>query len=247
MTRKYPTADVKMLYGRAAARCAFTDCRVDLVLNKTKNDKNKQIGEIAHIVAHSPAGPRAESSYENIDSYDNWILLCPTHHKQVDTHRHTYPTTFLRELKIEHEKWVTECLDEEMSAVGFAELEVAAKAVSNSKVVDKSDFIVIPPKEKMQKNGLTDHSHHLIVMGLSRSSEVKEFIVKIAQIDSDFPERLKGEFKKKYLELKENLHGDALFEAMFEFAKGGNNDFKIQAAGLAILCHLFEICEVFEK
>lgn len=247
MARKYPPADIKILYGRAAGRCSFTECKIDLILNNTKKDKAKQIGNIAHIIAHSADGPRGDSDCEELDCYDNWILLCPTHHDMVDAQPNTYTIMYLRKLKLEHEEWVTKRLDEEMSNVGFAELEVAAKAISRFIITDKTDFTVIPPRKKMQKNNLTERSHNLIVTGLSRSSEVEEFIVKIAQIDSDFPERLKAEFKNKYLELKENFNGDALFEAMFDFAKADSTDFKIQAAGLAILCHLFEICEIFEK
>ena len=63
MNRKYPQGDVKNLYGLAAARCAFPDCRKLLVLEGTNTDKTKQIGKIAHIVAHSENGPRSDSSY----------------------------------------------------------------------------------------------------------------------------------------------------------------------------------------
>lgn len=66
-------------------------------------------------------------------------------------------------------------------------------------------------------------------------------------VDEEYPERLKSGFKKKYLELKEIYSGDNLFMAMLEFAQDGHRDFKQQAAGLAILSHLFHLCEVFEK
>lgn len=66
-------------------------------------------------------------------------------------------------------------------------------------------------------------------------------------VDSDFPERLKHGFKQKYIELSKNISGDELFMDMLEFANSGGSDFKQQAAGLAILTHLFHICEIFEK
>jgi len=86
MGRKYPLADVKILYAKAAGRCAMFSCRIDVVLDKEPYEKSKQLGKIAHIVAHSPTGPRANPEYpqDKLDGYDNWILLCPTCHETVD-------------------------------------------------------------------------------------------------------------------------------------------------------------------
>lgn len=84
-------------------------------------------------------------------------------------------------------------------------------------------------------------------MGLSRSPEVEKFLANMAQLDSEFPERLKNGFKQKYLALNKDSSGDELFMDMLEFANSGRSDFKQQAAGLAILTHLFHICEIFEK
>ena len=60
------------------------------------------------------------------------------------------------------------------------------------------------------------------------------------------PERLKERFKQKYMELSKNSSGDELFMDMLSFASSIGNDFKRQAAGLAIFIHLFHICEIFE-
>lgn len=248
--RKYPPLDLKILYGKAAGRCAFSTCRKLLILEATPSDKARQIGKIAHIVAHSPAGPRADANYPNdkLDTYANWVLLCPTCHDTVDAQPENYPTEALLRIKQEHESWVEEQLDEEMSNVSFAELEVAAKALSTGKFSESTDFSVIPPELKIAKNNLTQVSRTYISMGLSRSPEVERFLVNMAQlVDSEFPERLKNGFKQKYLELSKDSSGDELFMDMLEFANSGRSDFKQQAAGLAILTHLFHLCEIFEK
>jgi hypothetical protein len=245
--RKLPASDVKILFSRSAGRCAFPDCRLELCIKKTEKDNAKHMGKIAHIVAHSPNGPRADSTHEELDNYLNWILLCPTHHDIIDAQPHTYTVEIVRNYKIEHEKWVETQLDKAVSEVGFPELEIAAKAILYADNFSLNDFHIIPTQEKIKKNSLTKSSHNLIVMGLSGSHEITEYITKMAQLDSSFPDRLKTGFQKKYRELRENLSGDTLFGVMLDFAKGGCNDFKRQAAGLVILCHLFEICEVFEK
>jgi len=249
-SRKYPQLDLKILYGKAAARCAFPTCRKFLILEATSSGRAKQLGKIAHIVAHSPAGPRADAEYpqDKLDTYANWVLLCPTCHDIVDTQPENYPPETLFKIKQEHELWVEEQLDKEMSNVSFAELEIAAKALSTGKFSEPVDFHVIPPELKITKNNLTQISRTYITMGLSRSSEVERFFASMAKfVDPDFPERLKNGFKQKYLELSKDSSGDELFMDMLDFANSGRSDFKQQAAGLAILTHLFHLCEIFEK
>lgn len=247
--RKYPQADIKILYAKAAGRCSFEQCRRDVVLEASNSDKTKQIGKIAHIVAHSQDGPRANPNYpkEKLDTYENWILLCSTCHDTVDAQESKYTVEDLRNIKTSHESWVTEQLDESMSDVTFAELDIAAKAIASGVHSDNNDLSVIAPEEKIQKNNLGPESRSYISMGLSRSAEVTKFLSEMSQLDDQFPIRLKDGFKQKYLELKETLSGDALFMSMLEFAQKGQGDFKQKAASLALLSHLFHLCEVFEK
>ena len=251
MTRKYPNSDIKLLYGLAATRCSFPDCRIDLTLENNPGEM-RQIGKIAHIVAHSQNGPRADSSYpkDKLDTYDNWILLCGTHHDTVDTAESKYSVADLRRLKNDHESWVRKSLALEVMEVGFAELEVAASAIiALTSISSGETFTVTTPRKKMKKNNLTETTHSLLTMGLSRSHEVKRYIEEQSKFDAGYPDRLKAGFRKEYDRLvSDGILSDALFESMRIFASGGNSsDFKRQAAGLTILVHLFEICEVFEQ
>ena len=251
MARKQPIPDIKILYGRAASRCCFPKCRRDLVVESKKDGRRRQIGKIAHIVAHSDSGPRADSSYpkEKRDTYENWILLCGTHHDLIDALDSDYTVTDLREMKRRHETWVRDSLEKETINIGFAELEVAAKAMLSATAKEPdSSFHALPPEEKIAKNNLTESTRELIAMGLARSSEVGKYIENQSKLDDNFPERLKEGFRSQYNRLVEGgTNGDALFEGMLEFSSGYSSDFKRQSAGLAILTHLFELCEVFEK
>lgn len=245
--RKYPVADVKILYARAAGRCAFAKCRKNVILPDISGDKSRQIGKIAHIIAHSDNGPRADKSYpsDKLDSYDNWILLCPSCHELIDTQPFLYTSENLRKIKQLHEKWVEEGLDQ--ANVTFAELEIAAKAIASGQHYDSNGFLVISPEEKIKKNNLTTPSIRYITMGLSRGPEVENFLEKMAHIDCSFPERLKDSFKHKYIELRQISSGDELFMNMYLFATAGLENMPEEAAGLAILVHLFHLCEIFEK
>ncbi len=100
----------KMLWGRAASRCAI--CRIELVAESSGVDDESLIGEECHIVSRSPEGPRGDYDLplELRDSYDNLILLCRNHHKQVDDQVHIYTVEELRRIKREHEQWVRSAL-----------------------------------------------------------------------------------------------------------------------------------------
>jgi len=248
--RKYPLPDVKMLYGLAAGRCAFPNCRKAVVLEADPKDGRKQIGKIAHIVGHSDSGPRGDSSYPRgkLDTYENWVLLCPTCHDTVDALTSAHTVHGIRELKTVHEQWVGQKLTVAIPAVGFAELEIVTKAIAQNSPAENKDLTLTAPVAKIRKNGLTGHSKLLITMGLSKAREVGSFVEHVAQMDSDFPERLKAGFTAEYDRLRDGgVTGDLLFEGLRAFAGGSIHDFARQAAGLVVLTYLFERCEVFEK
>lgn len=92
----------KILWVKAAGRCSI--CRVQLVTEGSEMDDPSVFGEEAHIVARAPDGPRA-GQVEDHDAYDNLILLCNRHHKQIDDQVSTFPIERLHQIKRDHEHW----------------------------------------------------------------------------------------------------------------------------------------------
>lgn len=105
------TKDVKILWGRSGNRCAFPGCKIEL----TPDGATSTLGEMAHIVADSPNGPRGESTLtpDERDQYSNLILLCPTHHTQIDSNPEEWTVERLVRIKAEHENWVSRQLEQE--------------------------------------------------------------------------------------------------------------------------------------
>jgi hypothetical protein len=62
------------------------------------------IAELAHIVADSREGPRGKVSLseEERNRHDNLIVLCPEHHKVVDSQPNTFSIQVLRQMKLDH-------------------------------------------------------------------------------------------------------------------------------------------------
>jgi hypothetical protein len=100
MTRKALTKSVlQALFAKSGNRCAYPGCENVLV-----NGKNIFVGQVAHISAVSPNGPRFDAALNDDQrrSYENLLLTCYEHHREIDLSAE-YSSEVLREIKIKHE------------------------------------------------------------------------------------------------------------------------------------------------
>lgn len=93
------------LWVRCGGYC--TMCPTYLLSHEYFGEKGK-FGELAHIIAHSPNGPRPnvnEYPQEYVDSEDNIMILCPTCHSMIDKKENEskYNESILRKWKADHE------------------------------------------------------------------------------------------------------------------------------------------------
>ena len=248
--RRYRSADRALLWSRSGGICCFPECNVMCVEEANNADPSAIIGVIAHIEAKGDAGPRANPSLsdQQRDAYPNLILLCPTHHRLVDARESTYSVDVVRSWKTDMDTRLREILTQGMGRVTFAELETITQALVNSGPAPSTSISVIPPQEKMDRNGLTMQTAGLINIGLLQSRQVQHFVENMSGLDSTFPGRLTSGFVNEYQrQMQADLEGDSLFEAMRLFSSQGRSDIRHQCAGLAVLVYLFERCEVFEQ
>ncbi|WP_140425500.1 MULTISPECIES: hypothetical protein [unclassified Cryobacterium] len=259
MARSYQDRDLKLLFGKAGFYCAFPACPNRLIEPATPKDAEAILAYIAHIVGSSDIGPRAHPgmSDKEKNSYANLLLLCGHHHPLVDKQDNSYSVGELHAWKSRLEAWVEARLTEGMRAVQFAELRVVCDSlVSETSQLGSTALISVPPADKMNDNEMTSISAYRMRLGLMQAPQVAQFIGEYAtRIDSSFPGRLRAGFVAEYDRIYANgVTGDALFLEMQNFAAAGASDlgssqsvrFEREAAGLAVLCHLFEICDVFK-
>jgi hypothetical protein len=93
-------ATIKRLFARSGNRCAFPRCTIEIVQDQTL------IGEICHIKASRPGGPRYDPDQTTAQrhGYDNLILLCGTHHTVIDNDEEAYTVERLLKMKTDHEQ-----------------------------------------------------------------------------------------------------------------------------------------------
>ncbi|MFA7000446.1 MAG: hypothetical protein WC241_05060 [Candidatus Paceibacterota bacterium] len=249
--RKYSHRTLKILFGLSGNKCAHPNCSNPIIKPGTDQSDDLVIGQICHIYAVSEIGPRGKPGLTEaeLNAPENLILCCPTHHVVVDGQHEDYPATLLTDWKKVRERSYRDALALQINAIGYAELEVAAKALMSPSIGSASpQFIIIPPGDKITKNGLSSSVELLLRMGAAKSHEVAEVLMKAAQLDSNFPDRLREGFVIHYAELRDDgCVGDELFYSMYHWVSAGSSDQSRVAAGLCILVHLFVICDVFEK
>jgi 5-methylcytosine-specific restriction endonuclease McrA len=100
----------KILWARSGNLCAY--CRRVLVEDGDELSDQSVVGDECHIIGEKPGAARGHIGIgrDDLDEYDNLVLLCKVHHKLVDDQPEAYPVDRLREMKATHELWVKEKL-----------------------------------------------------------------------------------------------------------------------------------------
>ena len=105
LRRKYSQKTLKILFGLSGNQCAHPECTNNVIEPATEKSNAAGIAQICHIYAISDDGPRGKAGLTNkeLNSPENLIVLCPTHHTVVDNQYETYPAEMLKQWKQNHE------------------------------------------------------------------------------------------------------------------------------------------------
>ena len=106
INRSYSPRTLKILFGLSGNLCAYPGCTNKVIERATEQSDEQVIGHVCHIYALSEKGPRGKPGLtaEELNSPENLILLCPTHHRLVDCQHESYPAEELKKWKREHER-----------------------------------------------------------------------------------------------------------------------------------------------
>lgn len=104
----------KNLWAKSGNRCSI--CKVEL-FSTLKDKNNLNIGEECHIISSKENGPRFKIGIIDYDTYENLILLCGNHHKEIDSLTETFTEEIIRYIKTNHENWVGNTLNNAINSV----------------------------------------------------------------------------------------------------------------------------------
>lgn len=240
----------KKLWGLAANRCAFKKCRKELSVDTFSTDDYYTIGDEAHIISGKPNGSRHDPSLptDQLDKYDNLILLCKIHHKEIDSDTEYYPVGKVKEIKAKHIDWVRKSLgidlqkqrDDELYADYIDQIEYLAgfdNWVDWAGMLLGGDFTKV---EKQLYDNLVELHHYLKSRVYPKSNKelkraIDQFNLVLEDLVNEFElYKRDDDFDKKYYETqqlyrlgavtpeKQTLHEYLLQELVFELSKAGN-------------------------
>jgi len=129
--------DIKRLWGLAAGRCSYPGCPTLCVDHLLDEAEPLILGEMAHVIAEQPSGPRGTPAGGDA-GYDNRILLCPTHHRMVDKAPKSFPPNTLMQWKAEHEAQVAAALASPAFADIIAVSEYIRKLLTENRILWKT-------------------------------------------------------------------------------------------------------------
>ncbi|GAB3360008.1 HNH endonuclease [Amycolatopsis echigonensis] len=101
------------LVGAGAGWCYRPECTTGSLWHVLEDKTAVKLAEVAHIVAASSDGPRADSGAQEevLASFDNLLLLCPNCHTIVDKAHASFPVELMQEWKRSHEARVRGVLE----------------------------------------------------------------------------------------------------------------------------------------
>ena len=111
VTRHIKSEIERELWGRAAARCQFSDCN-RLLYKSPITQEPVNLAEMAHIYSFSKDGPRGwgpfKSNLVGLNDVSNLMLVCHDCHKKIDQDKkgERYSADLLKKWKAEHESRV---------------------------------------------------------------------------------------------------------------------------------------------
>lgn len=91
---------IKQLFALSGNICAYPGCQLPII-----ESAGTVTGEICHIRARHPGGPRFDTTQSDQDrhAFANLVLMCRHHHKVIDSDPDLYTEDALREMKSIHE------------------------------------------------------------------------------------------------------------------------------------------------
>lgn len=119
--------------------CAHPECQVRLTEGPIGDDEGAIIGVVAHIFGEKQGSARYDptKTLEFLNSTENLIYLCPTHHTLIDKQPETYSVEVLLHWKSEHEMRMREVTSEGSVEVSYDELQRAIKSRSSKELLEE--------------------------------------------------------------------------------------------------------------
>jgi hypothetical protein len=135
------------------------------------------LGEICHIRAASPGGPRYDPQQTATErhGYDNLVLLCGKHHTVIDADEEAYTVERLRKMKVDHESRADRVDDLIAERAALLLLTQSVTSQNQSGGITAHTVINIHPPPDPSKSNLKVPKHHTLITDIQNTSAARFF------------------------------------------------------------------------
>ncbi len=140
------------LFADSGGYCQRPECASRLFVDT--GTKNVHIAEMAHIIAASDDGPRADAKASAAEkgSYDNLILLCANCHTSIDKAPEDFPDAIIKGWKRKHVQRIASLF----GAVAYADRAAAREAIEPALSENRAVFDLLNPDNDYRDNPESD-------------------------------------------------------------------------------------------
>lgn len=206
----------KSLWAKSGNRCSI--CKTELFA-KRKDEDEFNIGEECHIISSKINGPRHKPNLDDYyDSYDNLILLCRNHHKEIDELTYTYTEELLIYMKADHENWVRTSLNNSTNHEKISKPRFLARITSGKKLLNiisgshgyRIDYDEIENEEDAKYIGgiLQDLTDYGDIAGMTEIYEKVQMDLQLNELLKDLEQEGYFLFGEKNIEKMKYENGD---------------------------------------
>lgn len=246
MSASYPT---KIILALASGNvCAL--CNTSLTVPSDESSGAEILGQAAHIYGEGGHAARYDStkSADFVDSEKNLIYLCPNCHAKIDKQDSSYSVEELQRIKTAHEERIRVAVEISTISINYEHVAFLCKALVNNWTDSYDSSLPTSPKEKISRNLLSAKVEDEIVLGLSKATEIRNFLESQETVVPGFGDRVKDTLTIKYNDFKSrHLASDYIFSALVHYVALGSSDSKNLATANALISYFFESCDIFEK
>ena len=214
---------IKLLWSNAAGRCSFRGCTERLSVEEAEGIAPYTLGEMAHIKGNKRGSNRYDPEQTDVDrdSYENLILLCPTHHTLIDKAENEteFSVELLHEMKQEHEEFISNRLQvSDLENVEQLKDKIAPYMAENHQAWEQYG----PMSENARKNPNSDQFYALwtserLSTIVPNNREIKALLVKYRALFSRKDQRVISKFIQHVESYEQWVHDKIPYNAVQRF------------------------------
>jgi hypothetical protein len=174
-------------------------------------DGETLLGEVAHIHGANPGSPRHDPNQSPLErnAYANLILLCPNHHRVIDSDEEAYTVDRLRRMKADHEATSQPISENDAARAAPLFIDTSIVSVGQSGGVTAGTVVLPPSDPVVQRRRLQAVEKLWHILQAIRGEFTDAVFLDQVLVSEEIDERIKiGQFEPPFASINNYRRAD---------------------------------------